>query len=353
MLFAWRLGRHELITKLYIINEVWSTFVYTIKPIMLPIAYVAQPKMAGIISLGLIGVYISAVIFFNATHLRRKKEMINWKVFPVYFAMKFALSFVNTVSVYYAIYSYATFFSVRHPRVFEDYAALSAAKECLEKVSAEQNEFAQREKDPADITAMMPDLATPDFGNINYAENRLRNMSVQSMVDPVAVHAQRRASVLHNKSPRDSVTEIEGSSIDAAQTWSRRSSKSRRFSAAPALVTLTEELPDLPSPIKELPTPGVDEVPPPIRTDFKATFAEIERRNNFSWPQRHRNISMTTDTTLVDEVEHIDPTSKDYFGDVVFSAEEEKVDSSRAEPVKKTLETSGQAMIFTTPVYTP
>lgn len=80
----------------------------------------------------LMAVYLLGVIFFNAVHLRRKKEMVSWKIVPVYFLMKTALTFVNTLSVYYSLYAYADFFSRRHPRVTENYPALIAAKECLE-----------------------------------------------------------------------------------------------------------------------------------------------------------------------------------------------------------------------------
>lgn len=99
---------------------------------MLPISLVVQPKMVGIMTASLVGVYILAVIFFNAVHLRRKKEMVSWKIIPVYFLMKTALTFVNTLSVYYSLYAYADFFSRRHPRVTENYPALMAAKECLD-----------------------------------------------------------------------------------------------------------------------------------------------------------------------------------------------------------------------------
>lgn len=99
---------------------------------MLPIALYAQPKMVGIMTGSLMGVYLLGVAFFNAVHLRRKKAMVSWKVIPAYFLMKTALTFVNTVSVYYSLYAYAAFFSVRHPRVTENYPALVAAKECLD-----------------------------------------------------------------------------------------------------------------------------------------------------------------------------------------------------------------------------
>jgi hypothetical protein len=41
--------------------------------------------------------------------------------------MKFLLLWVNTLSVYYGVYDYARYFSVRHPRVIENVEALKAA----------------------------------------------------------------------------------------------------------------------------------------------------------------------------------------------------------------------------------
>lgn len=132
LFFAWRLGRYELATKLFVLSEVYSTFIYAARPFMLPISLVVQPKMVGIMTASLMGVYLLGIIFFNAVHLRYKKDMVSWKIIPVYFAMKFALTFVNTLSVYYSLYAYADFFSERHPRVIENYPALIAAKECLD-----------------------------------------------------------------------------------------------------------------------------------------------------------------------------------------------------------------------------
>lgn len=141
LFFAWRLGRYELVTKLFVFAEVYETFVYFSSPIMLPIALIVQPKIVGALFAGLLGMYVLAAIFFNAVHLRRKKAMVAWKVLPVYFLMKFALSFVNTLSVYYSLYAYAEFFSRRHPRVTENYSALIAAKQCLD------DDYARRESE--------------------------------------------------------------------------------------------------------------------------------------------------------------------------------------------------------------
>lgn len=133
LFFAWRLGRYEWATKLFVLAEIYSTFIYAARPIMLPVSLVVQPKMVAIMTVSLMAVYILGVIFFNAVHLRRKKEMVSWKIIPVYFLMKMALTFVNTLSVYYSLYAYADFFSRRHPRVTENYTALMAAKECLDE----------------------------------------------------------------------------------------------------------------------------------------------------------------------------------------------------------------------------
>lgn len=141
MLFAWRLGWRELITKLFVFEEVYGTIIYVMRPIMLPIMLVAAWKVTLIATFGLLGVYILGFIFFNAFHLRRKGEMVAWKILPVYFGMKMALVFVNTASVYYSVYAYAKFFSVRHSRVVEKYEALDALKGFLEKEAEKEREM--------------------------------------------------------------------------------------------------------------------------------------------------------------------------------------------------------------------
>lgn len=144
LLFAWKLGFRELVTKLWVLQEVYATCLYMLMPFWMPIMLAAQPKMTLIMMAALIGVYIVAVVFFNAYHLRRKNEMVAWRVFPAYFAMKFALNFVNALSTWYSVYAYADYFSKKHPRVFEDFAALSAAKECLENVKKEEEAEEQK-----------------------------------------------------------------------------------------------------------------------------------------------------------------------------------------------------------------
>lgn len=141
LFFAWRLGRYELATKLFVFAEVYETFIYASRPFALPIALIVQPKMIGALTAGLLAVYVLGAVFFNAVHLRRKKAMVAWKILPTYFLMKMALTFVNTLSVYYSLYAYAEFFSRRHPRVTENYPALVAAKHCLDEDYARKQQM--------------------------------------------------------------------------------------------------------------------------------------------------------------------------------------------------------------------
>ncbi len=53
--------------------------------------------------------------------------MIAWKVLPVYMGMKFILLWVNSLSVYYGMWDYARYFSVRHPKVIENHKVLEIA----------------------------------------------------------------------------------------------------------------------------------------------------------------------------------------------------------------------------------
>lgn len=141
LFFAWRLGRYELVTKLFILAEVYETFIYASRPFALPIALIVAPKIVGAVMGGLLAVYVLGAIFFNAVHLRRKKAMVAWKILPIYFMMKMALTVVSTLSVYYSLYAYAAFFSRRHPRVTENYPALMAAKQCLDDDHAKRQQM--------------------------------------------------------------------------------------------------------------------------------------------------------------------------------------------------------------------
>lgn len=138
ILFSWKMGRRELIAKLWVIDEIHSTILYLLFPFIMPIALIAHPALAFRVMAIVFGIYSLALVHFNIRHLQPKKEMVAWKAFPVYFIMKYCLQFVNALSIYHAIWAYGDFFSKKHPRVFEDFAAISAAKECLENMAKEE-----------------------------------------------------------------------------------------------------------------------------------------------------------------------------------------------------------------------
>lgn len=135
---AWRLGRYEFVTKLYIFFEIFDTLSYALRIFILPISLIASPKATLTFAAALLGVYMVSFGVFNLYHLRRKNAMVAWRVLPVYFGVKLALVFVNTISIYYALYQYGIFLSVRHPMVTENYDALVAARTCLDRVREER-----------------------------------------------------------------------------------------------------------------------------------------------------------------------------------------------------------------------
>jgi hypothetical protein len=112
---------------------------------MLPIALWVQPKMVGIMTAALFGVYVIGVLFFNAIHLRYKKETIAWSIVSVYLLMKLALTFVNTMSAYYSLYAYTAFFVHRHPRVTENFSTLTVAQSCLDIEAEKQRIIIRKE----------------------------------------------------------------------------------------------------------------------------------------------------------------------------------------------------------------
>jgi hypothetical protein len=139
LIFAWRLGRYEIMTKFFVFADVYATLTYLVRPFMLPSIIAASPKLSLLITGSLFIVDIATVCFLNAFQLRRKKEMVSWQVISVYFLMKLALTFINTFSIYYQLYAYAEFFSHRHPRVTESYSALNATNGCIEKARRERD----------------------------------------------------------------------------------------------------------------------------------------------------------------------------------------------------------------------
>lgn len=127
MLFSWRLGWYELVTKMWVLVELYDCVMSFLRPWVIVLAALADWQLLLIFIGALTVMYALAFVMFNSWHLRKKNEMVSWKILPVYMAYKFSLMWVNVLSVYYGVYCYAKYFSVKHPRVIETRAVLEAA----------------------------------------------------------------------------------------------------------------------------------------------------------------------------------------------------------------------------------
>ena len=137
LFFAWRLGWYEIVTKIFVIAEIYDTILYVLRPFLWPMTLISDPKL-GFAMIGVItAIYGVGTVAFNAIHLKRKNAMVSWNVFIPYFAMKLAMIFIDTASVYYSLFAYAKFFAKRHPRVTQDRKALEAAQKLIQE--AEKN----------------------------------------------------------------------------------------------------------------------------------------------------------------------------------------------------------------------
>jgi glycosyltransferase involved in cell wall biosynthesis len=127
MFFSWRLGWREIVTKLWVTVELYDCCMAFLRPWVIVLALIANWKLLLIFLAALTGMYAAAFILFNSWHLRKKNEMVAWKVMPVYMGMKFLLMWMNVASVYWDLWCYAKYFSVKHPRVIESRNVLEAA----------------------------------------------------------------------------------------------------------------------------------------------------------------------------------------------------------------------------------
>jgi len=126
LLFAWRLGWRELVTKLYVLSETYDSASFLMRPFIWPITLAASWKLTLTLMCALLVMYSASLVFLNLVHLRRKNEMVAWRVFPVYMWMKFSLIFINTASVYWSIYEYGKFFATTHLQVTNNSKALAS-----------------------------------------------------------------------------------------------------------------------------------------------------------------------------------------------------------------------------------
>jgi hypothetical protein len=143
MLLSWRLGWREIVTKIWVFVELYDCVMAFLRPWVVVLMMIANYRLVLIFMAALMGMYMLAFTLFNSWHLRKKNEMISWKVLPFYFMMKFTLLWVNVASVYWDVYLYARYFSVKHPRVIESRQVLEAAYRARLGPEGEQIEGAE------------------------------------------------------------------------------------------------------------------------------------------------------------------------------------------------------------------
>ncbi|KAK6070882.1 hypothetical protein SCUP234_09971 [Seiridium cupressi] len=129
LLFSWRLGWRELITKLYVAGECYDSFIWLLAPIVIPTSLAASWPLTLMVTAGLVVFNGLLVVWFNSVHLgllrrgRGSNEKVAWLAFPVYMFLKSVMLFVNIASIYWSIYEYAFFFTQQHLRVTESVEA--------------------------------------------------------------------------------------------------------------------------------------------------------------------------------------------------------------------------------------
>lgn len=95
----------------------------------------------------------------SQVHLRSRQESVSLKAFIYYNGFKWVLGFVNIASCYYAIWSYATYFARRHPKIVEDDRAIEIVLR-LEK----EHFCTEREEEIEDLNVLMGRIAKPVGG---------------------------------------------------------------------------------------------------------------------------------------------------------------------------------------------
>ncbi|KAL8956544.1 MAG: hypothetical protein Q9193_005961 [Seirophora villosa] len=141
ILFDWKLGWWEIGAKIFVFQEIYETILYLLAPFVIPISFATRPEFAAEIYVATIVMYaLNALIFnykadpgFQKVHLRSRKQSVSFKAFLYYNWFKWELGFVNIASCYYAIYTYATYFAKRHPKVIEDDKAVEIILRMEEK----------------------------------------------------------------------------------------------------------------------------------------------------------------------------------------------------------------------------
>lgn len=144
ILFSWRLGWRELLTKLYVFGEIYDSVIRLFTPIILPVAFASSWQLTLVVMLSLLGFNLLLIVWFNIVHLgllRRglaTDERVKWRAFPAYVYLKFVMVFVNVASQYWSMYEYAFFFTQQHLRVTESVAAWQTIRENMRRSGGPQ-----------------------------------------------------------------------------------------------------------------------------------------------------------------------------------------------------------------------
>ncbi|KAL8955558.1 MAG: hypothetical protein Q9183_006599 [Haloplaca sp. 2 TL-2023] len=179
ILFNWKLGWWEIGAKIFVFQEIYETLLYLLAPFVIPISFATRPVFCAYLYAATIVLYTvpisrhfappadflleSLLLRCSRTnqthhqiHLRTRNETVNFKAFCYYVPFKWVLGFVNIASCYYAIYTYATYFAKRHPKIIEDDKAVEIV------LRLEQNDtFVSEKGEMEDLNELMYKIAKP------------------------------------------------------------------------------------------------------------------------------------------------------------------------------------------------
>ncbi|KAL8886239.1 MAG: hypothetical protein Q9192_006519 [Flavoplaca navasiana] len=159
ILCEWKLGWWEIGAKIFVFQEVYETLLYLLAPFVIPISFATRPAFSSYLYAATIAMYAVNALMFNCLHLRSRNQSVTFKAFLYYNAFKWILGFVNIASCYYAIWTYATYFAKRHPKIVEDDKAVEIV------LNLEQKDVWEKGKgEIEDLNELMGRIAKPVGG---------------------------------------------------------------------------------------------------------------------------------------------------------------------------------------------
>ncbi|KAL8837440.1 MAG: hypothetical protein Q9170_002525 [Blastenia crenularia] len=156
ILLNWKLGWREIGAKIFVFQEVYETLLYILAPFIIPISFATRPAFSSYLYAATIVMYIINALIFNHIHLRSRRQTVSWPALLYYIPFKWVLGFVNIASCYYAIYTYATYFAKRHPKIIEDDKAIEIVLQMEHKET-----FASHKEEVDDLNELMYKIAKP------------------------------------------------------------------------------------------------------------------------------------------------------------------------------------------------